>query len=485
MKVYFSDVFRVSEKALDKYGAFNISLVTDLPLFIDPFLLFNSRKKAYQALHEQMLEYLAFIRDEATAGNVSDGLLKVWLTFSEVKQNWLGFTQAGNSGRGLGQKFARALRANLQKVFTNFGNETVTKASHLEKLCLIESNVGRDMISDFTTNLIKGYLLNYTQAFAQKHIDPSLRRTVSVPRVAFNWTTKTWEPATFDLPWLDDNYVLLTPVDMLTKDDTWINKSDLLHDYDRIPEAISNETLRAQINHYFLSVLPKRPRKKDRDGAISQTILRFPEIIDYFIKYKEDHGEEASRRSIEHVHASIALYVDQFRGIIDLLSHHTAFYSTGTATESETRARLMFLKDVIENKGGWRVFYNKNKPIARETDLQILYRLTWFATPSDVSREVDDGRGPVDFKVSMGAHDKTLVEMKLAGNSKLERNLAKQVETYQKASDAPNAFKVIVYFTETERRKVDRILRRLKLTDSKHIVVIDASRQTKPTGSRA
>src|SRR5574337_241916 len=155
MKVYFSDVFRVSEKALDKYGAFNISLVTDLPLFIDPFLLCNSRKKAYQALHEQMLEYLAFIRDEATAGNVSDGLLKAWLTFSEVKQNWLGFTQAGNSGRGLGLKFARALRANLQKVFTNFGNETVTKASHLEKLCLIESNVGRDMISGFTTNIIK------------------------------------------------------------------------------------------------------------------------------------------------------------------------------------------------------------------------------------------------------------------------------------------------------------------------------------------
>lgn len=48
MDLYFSDIFNVSPKVLDKYGVFNISLVTDLPLFIDPFLLFNSRKKEYR-----------------------------------------------------------------------------------------------------------------------------------------------------------------------------------------------------------------------------------------------------------------------------------------------------------------------------------------------------------------------------------------------------------------------------------------------------
>jgi hypothetical protein len=79
------------------------------------------------------------------------------------------------------------------------------------------------------------------------------------------------------------------------------------------------------------------------------------------------------------------------------------------------------LKDVIENKGGHRLFYIDDKPIEREADLQILYRLVWFGTPSDVSREVDDGRGPADFKVSRGAKDKTIVEMKLAKNSHLKR----------------------------------------------------------------
>jgi hypothetical protein len=35
-----SEYFRVPPEKLETYGAFNVSLVADLPLFIDPFLLF-------------------------------------------------------------------------------------------------------------------------------------------------------------------------------------------------------------------------------------------------------------------------------------------------------------------------------------------------------------------------------------------------------------------------------------------------------------
>lgn len=44
LDTYFSDVFEISKKSLDDYGAFSISLATDLPLFIDPFLLFHTQK---------------------------------------------------------------------------------------------------------------------------------------------------------------------------------------------------------------------------------------------------------------------------------------------------------------------------------------------------------------------------------------------------------------------------------------------------------
>jgi hypothetical protein len=42
-----------------------ISLVSDLPLFIDPFLLFNSDKPEYRRLPDSIIDYLRFLRDKS------------------------------------------------------------------------------------------------------------------------------------------------------------------------------------------------------------------------------------------------------------------------------------------------------------------------------------------------------------------------------------------------------------------------------------
>ncbi|WP_163579334.1 hypothetical protein, partial [Klebsiella pneumoniae] len=39
--IYFSDLFSVPPKILEEYGAFDVALVNDLPLFVDPFLLYD------------------------------------------------------------------------------------------------------------------------------------------------------------------------------------------------------------------------------------------------------------------------------------------------------------------------------------------------------------------------------------------------------------------------------------------------------------
>lgn len=58
--IHFSGIYGVSADDIDNYGAFNISLIKDMPLFIDPFLLFSSDKKEYGLLHQQILRYLSF-----------------------------------------------------------------------------------------------------------------------------------------------------------------------------------------------------------------------------------------------------------------------------------------------------------------------------------------------------------------------------------------------------------------------------------------
>ena len=158
MQLYFSDVFEVPEEEIDQYGAFNVSLVSDLPLFVDPFLIFNSTKPAYRVLHDGIVRYLRFLHAKASAG-VNPALVSAWYRFPEIKENWLGFSLGGNEGRGLGKKFAGALHQNLSDLFKDFGSERVTRGTHLEKLTLVDSGVGKDNISDFTNNLIHEYLL--------------------------------------------------------------------------------------------------------------------------------------------------------------------------------------------------------------------------------------------------------------------------------------------------------------------------------------
>src|ERR1700682_5355520 len=104
MNVTFSDFFQVPAATVEQYGAFDISLLSDLPLFVDPFLLFNSKKPEYQSLHKEMIEYLRFLREKSEDQQLDEGLIKAWYRFPEVGQNWLGFSVAGNRGRGLGPK---------------------------------------------------------------------------------------------------------------------------------------------------------------------------------------------------------------------------------------------------------------------------------------------------------------------------------------------------------------------------------------------
>lgn len=133
---------------------------------------------------------------------------------------------------------------------------------------------------------------------------------------------------------------------------------------------------------------------------------------------------------------------------------------------------------------GYRLFYLKGKPVQREADLQIMYRLTWYATTYDANREVNNGRGPVDFKVSKGSADKTLIEFKLASNSKLKQNLKHQVGIYEAANDTAKSIKAVLYFSDTEFRKVQEILKELGLLGRRDVVLIDASNENKPSASK-
>ena len=487
VKIYFSDFFDVPEDVIESYGAVNISLINDLPLFIDPFLLFNSEDEQLRAIHDEMISYLKFLQIQSEEiKQPTAGMLKAWYLFSEVKQTWLGFSLDGNAGRGLGNDFANGLHSGLGSIFKSFGKETITRTPHMEKLCLISSNVGRDKISDFTTNFAKKYLLAYTEQFAREYLDPSQCKEFMIPKVYFNYETKTWVPQKYYLPCFEDDYVLLTPKCMLTRDDTFINRSDMLRNLQTIAPSVDDETLRFELDHYLSGILgigDKKPTKAEKDRAAEILIRTHPELIDYYVKYKEDHEEEATSVSKEQVSEVELLFQTQLTELVDLLKTKTQFYDVVPDAHEEALRRVQYLKHVIEDQDGYRIFYVNGKPVKRESDLQVMYRLVWYGTPLDVNREVNNGRGPADYKISYGKKNTTLVEFKLASNSKLKQNLEKQVDVYKAASETDRAIKAILFFTDAEYEKVTKVLNALDINGCRDVVLIDARNDNKPSAS--
>jgi glycine/serine hydroxymethyltransferase len=63
--------------------------------------------------------------------------------------------------------------------------------------------------------------------------------------------------------------------------------------------------------------------------------------------------------------------------------------------------------------------------------------------------------------------------------------MEKQAEIYAKASDAKHTIKAVLYFDTAQKKRVEAVLKRLKLTGNKNIVLIDPRKDNKPSGSKA
>lgn len=245
-KLLFSDYFDIDNSVLEDYGALNICLSSDLPMFIDPFLLFASEKKEYKKLHKEVVNHLLILKEYATENggkNVDINLFR----FPEIKQNWLGLSEYGNGGKGLGKRFANGAIIAFNGFYNTFGQEQITAETHIEKITLLNSGVGKDFISDFTTNLIFEYLLEFTENFAKKYLKENQIKNFSI-RCRFDEQLKIWQPRTFKLPYLfregNGDFIILTPLDILTVDDSVINNSDFYSNFHNVTRSLENLSLR-------------------------------------------------------------------------------------------------------------------------------------------------------------------------------------------------------------------------------------------------
>lgn len=91
-------------------------------------------------------------------------------------------------------------------------------------------------------------------------------------------------------------------------------------------------------------------------------------------------------------------------------------------------------KVFIEQQGGWRLLWNGDGSEKNEEAAQLLFMamarhyLRLFGV--EVDREVELGRGPVDFKVTGGHSIRLLIEVKKVHNGRFWNGLNDQLPSY-------------------------------------------------------
>jgi hypothetical protein len=137
---------------------------TDTPLFIDPFAI-SLRNDPWSAeCHRHIVHFFTTALEYIKAGKVEDAR-SLLNGLSEPNETCLGLSRGTPSGRGVSGKQALDLYANL-------ANSQAAKTGLLEELAecdLFVDGIGRDKVSDITTNIIRRLLIEYTQTQCELH----------------------------------------------------------------------------------------------------------------------------------------------------------------------------------------------------------------------------------------------------------------------------------------------------------------------------
>lgn len=193
----------------------------DLPLGIDPFLLFKSRDKTLAGLHQSILS--AFNAGvEAIRSNDLNQARKL-LSYPEVAAIGMGYTESGKRGSGVGEFLTELLIESIRETPAVLEHGV----RHVEEMQLVSVGIGPDRVSDMAANILKRDLVAYTQAQARLW-DIPLVSGVPIEHM-WNAASRDWEDAYVDLPVSPvDGMPLLFVPRRIVRALPWINYDDFL-----------------------------------------------------------------------------------------------------------------------------------------------------------------------------------------------------------------------------------------------------------------
>ncbi|MEU6424167.1 hypothetical protein [Streptomyces spiralis] len=142
----------------------DVDVEEDTPVYIDPSTLKNLPDEWSSQCHTMLSTFFHSVVDAITHSD-SHRLRNLLVRLQEPNETHFGLSKGKSRGRGLGPYLVQRISKNL----------TVSRAAEtglledLEDTALFVEGIGKDIISDVTTNIIRGMLISYTQSMASMY----------------------------------------------------------------------------------------------------------------------------------------------------------------------------------------------------------------------------------------------------------------------------------------------------------------------------
>lgn len=409
----FTDAFHIDKKIFELCGALDIILDVDAKYFIDPALVrictipeFDGAKLV---IEEYFGKIVTLVHHSKVSGDMYWKKAEEFLQFKEINSTCLGYSNSGTKGNAIGKELRKQILNTIKELLKSGEVDPIL----FELLGVFQEKIGCDRISDLLTHILKNEIICYT-----KRINRDLNLKNGLMKNPYN-KSNIW----------------LLPKQILTP-------LPVAEDFDDIDVACSeNERVRRDINEYLdLEGRTKLTKSEMRKLLIEKVPYRQVVVSNYknFSPTEYDFDKDPTGQIIWYY--SSKKKVEEYPLLL--------VPPNDIKEMREVVLKICYrFKKLIEDNGLWRLLYDKKQP-KHEAAAQLLYYgiadTYCKANNIDISREVNNGHGPVDFKLSIGGKQKILVEIKLTSNSQLIHGVTKQLPLYMEQEEVDYAIYLII-----------------------------------------
>lgn len=446
----FSVAFGVKRDDSDDW--FDPVLSTDTKLFVDPFLIFLDEDPRWANAHDTIVAHFdrAFVELAKSGGNRKSLAYKVALSllhFPEPSEFCLGYTARGTRGSGSGAHGA----AQIADAMCDAIERGVQRLEHFEQLGIINEGIGPDRISDIVCTVLKPEFIAYTQDVARKLGVPLSSHVMR--GVGFD-ARRLAGPATLtvDLPTNPKTHrpVVLVPQRFLRKLPA-LNAEDWF-------DSDEASKLRAEFNADVMN--------KVRKADIVRIARQHPDLVDAWTRRKEREGADPYDLSGDP--AGVYAWVDDTLDYTEQNPLELKAPSTEDEFVEVITTIVERYKHYIEERRGWALLWNDNDASEKNEEAAQLAFQGIAASYCEangivIDREVELGRGPVDFKFSNGYEHRALLEVKKLHNGRFWNGLEQQLTSYMKSDQVNLGWFIAVRYLATgvSAKRVRQLPRRV------------------------